>query len=183
LGLASVYGTVKGHGGYVEVNSKPGKGSTFKIYLPVKSNGKRAPSEEGFPSAAKQLPTIILVDDEEAVRAVARDMLRSLGYDVLAAGSGEEAIELYRSRRERIALVILDIVLPGLGGGDIFRRLKAIEPQVKVLLCSGYSILGEADTLIREGASGFVQKPFSLKRLKEEIHRILGEGGEPKGEP
>jgi two-component system cell cycle sensor histidine kinase/response regulator CckA len=183
LGLASVYGTVKGHGGYVEVDSQPGKGTTFTVYLPVKANGEVETVPGAQPAAAERRAVILLVDDEETVRAVARDMLRSLSYEVLSAANGQEAIELYEAERERIRLVILDIVLPGLGGGDIFRRLKAIDPQVKVLVCSGYSIQGEADALLREGAAGFIQKPFSLAILRQEIQRLLGGKESPPNGP
>jgi two-component system cell cycle sensor histidine kinase/response regulator CckA len=171
LGLASVYGTVKGHGGYVEVESQPGKGTTFAVFLPVKANGEACASEE---ATSELQGVILLVDDEEMVRAVARDMLRSLSFEVLTAASGQEAVELFKAERERIRLVILDIVLPGLGGGDIFRQLREIEPELKVLVCSGYSIQGEADALLREGALGFIQKPFSLATLKQEVNRALG---------
>ena len=179
LGLASVYGTVKGHGGYIDVESEIGQGTTFRIYLPVKPSpleeGKEddLQKEQSAPEP-KSRGTILLVDDEQAVRRVAGEILRKLHFDVLAADSGEEALQLFREHRKDIVLVILDIVMPAMGGSEVFHKLRGLDPNVKVLLCSGYSIQGEADRLIGVGASGFIQKPFSLRSLGQSINNIVG---------
>jgi len=179
LGLASVYGTVKGHGGYIDVESETGEGTTFRIYLPVKPVPLEE-EKEGDLQQDQSVPepenrgAILLVDDEQAVRKVAGEILRKLHFDVLAAGSGEEALRLFREHRKDIVLVILDIVMPAMGGGKIFSELRGLDPKVKVLLCSGYSIQGEADRLIGTGASGFIQKPFSLRSLGRSIGDIIG---------
>jgi PAS domain S-box-containing protein len=179
LGLASVYGTVKGHGGYIDVESQIGRGTTFRIYLPVKP----APLEKGKERDLQEVQstpepksrgTTLLVDDEQAVCKVAGEILRKLHFDVLAADSGEEALQLFREHRKDIVLVILDIVMPAMGGGEVFHKLRGLDPNVKVLLCSGYSIQGEADQLIGMGASGFIQKPFSLRSLGQSINDIVG---------
>jgi len=179
LGLASVYGTVKGHGGYIDVESEIGKGTTFRIYLPVKP---ALPEEEKEDELQKvqstpepeSRGTILLVDDEQAVRKVAGEILWKLHFDVLAADSGEEALRLFRQYRKDIVLVILDIVMPGMGGSEVFQELRGLDPKAKVLLCSGYSIQGEADRLIGKGASGFIQKPFSFRSLGQSIDDIVG---------
>ena len=178
LGLASVYGAVKGHGGYIDVESEVGKGTTFRIYLPV----KRSAASEGIPelqqdtldfSEPQRRGTILLVDDEQAVLKVAAEILHKLRFGVLAADNGREALQLFQEHRKDIVLVILDIVMPGMGGSELFQQLRNIAPEVKVLLCSGYSIQGEADRLIGIGASGFIQKPFSLRSLEQSINEIL----------
>jgi len=125
-------------------------------------------------SEPKSRGTILLVDDEQAVRKVAGEILRTIHFDVLAADNGEEALRLYRMHRKDIVLVILDIVMPGMGGSEVFQELRGLNPKVTVLLCSGYSIQGEADRLIGMGASGFIQKPFSLHSLGQSINDILG---------
>jgi len=179
LGLASVYGTVKGHGGYIDVESEIGRGTTFRIYLPVKpallGEGREddLQKEQSAPEPASR-GTILLVDDEQAVRKVAGEILRKLHFDVLAVDTGEEALQLFREHREDIVLVILDIVMPAMGGSEVFRELRGLDPKVKVLLCSGYSIQGEADQLIGTGASGFIQKPFSFRSLGRSINDIVG---------
>jgi PAS domain S-box-containing protein len=179
LGLASVYGTVKGHGGYINVESESGRGTTFRIYLPVKPAPLEVGEEEGLQKEQsepepKSRGTILLVDDEKAVRKVAGEILRKLHFDVLAADSGAEALRLFREHRKEIVLVILDIVMPAMGGSEVFQELRGLDPKVKVLLCSGYSIQGEADRLIGVGASGFIQKPFSLRSLGRSIDDIVG---------
>ena len=179
LGLASVYGTVKGHGGYIDVESEIGRGTTFRIYLPVKpallGEGREddLQKEQSAPEPVSR-GTILLVDDEQAVRKVAVEILRKLHFDVLAVDTGEGALQLFREHREDIVLVILDIVMPAMGGSEVFRELRGLDPNVKVLLCSGYSIQGEADQLIGTGASGFIQKPFSLRSLGWSINDIVG---------
>ena len=117
---------------------------------------------------------MLLVDDERTVRDVAADMLKAMGYNVLSARSGREAVELYKTRKGEISLVVLDIVMPEMSGREVFDRLRAVDPTVKVLLCSGYSIEREAEAMLDEGAAGFLQKPFNLKGLSESVRSILG---------
>lgn len=172
LGLASTYGIVKGHRGYIDVASREGKGTTFKVYLPA--------SEKRVYEAFKHLDrlvtgteTILLVDDEEAIRQVGQELLEAMGYNVLLAGNGEEAIELYRKHCDDIDLVLLDIVMPQMGGGETYERMKEINPDVKVLLLSGYSIDGEATDILQRGCNGFIQKPFTMKELSGRIREIV----------
>jgi CheY-like chemotaxis protein len=116
------------------------------------------------------------VDDEEMIIDVGRGLLGELGYTVVAAKSGLEALDIYRLNRDRIDLVIMDMIMPGMGGGETFDRLKKINPNVKVLLSSGYSINGQASKIMERGCDGFIQKPFNIKQLSAKIREIL-EGG------
>jgi two-component system cell cycle sensor histidine kinase/response regulator CckA len=116
---------------------------------------------------------VLIVDDEEMVLDVGRKFLEVLGYWVLAAGKGHEAIALYESHREIIDLVILDLVMPNLGGDKVFDRLKEINPNVRVLLSSGYSIDGEATRLLERGCAGFIQKPFNIEQLSQSLKAIV----------
>ncbi len=173
LGLATVYGTVKGHGGYIDVQSEKGRGTTFSIYLPAAERKVRkavGPSEPVLKAAG----TILLADDEEIVRGVGQELLEALGYGVLTARDGREAIETFSKHHDEIDLVLLDMVMPNMGGGQAYDRLKEIDPEVKVLLSSGYSIDGEAGEILARGCNGFIQKPYSLKGLSEKIREILG---------
>jgi two-component system cell cycle sensor histidine kinase/response regulator CckA len=119
--------------------------------------------------------TVLLVDDSDTLLEVGSQILEVLGYKVLVAGSGKEAIEVYENNREKIALVILDIVMPEMGGGETYDRLKEISPEIKVLLLSGFSINGEATEILNRGCDGFIQKPFNIKKLSCKIREILDE--------
>jgi len=173
LGLATVYGIVRGHQGFIKVHSEKGVGSVFTIYLPASEarleEEKVRPSEE----LKKGGETILLIDDEEVVLIVTRRILRMLGYTVITASSGPEAVEIYRSRRDEISLVILDMIMPGMGGREVFERLKRINARVRVILSSGYSVEGQAQEIIDRGALAFIQKPFSANNLSEKIREVL----------
>lgn len=173
LGLATVYGIVRGHHGFINVHSERGEGSVFTIYLPASEarleEEKMRPSEE----LKKGGETILLIDDEEVVLIVTRRILRMLGYTVVTASSGSEAIEIYRSRQDEISLVILDMIMPGMGGREVFERLKRINACVRVILSSGYSVEGQAQEIIDQGALAFIQKPFSANNLSEKIREVL----------
>ena len=121
----------------------------------------------------KGTETILLVDDEQMVLEVSKDLLEYMGYRVYAAGSGQEAIAVYMEKRNEIDLVILDMILPGLSGGETFDRLREIDPEIRVLLCSGYSIEGEAQQIVDRGCNGFIQKPFQLKNLSQKVREAL----------
>jgi len=172
LGLASVYGIVKAHGGYIDVDSVTGEGTTFSIYLPSTEAGIRkvARSEE---EAVTGSGTILLVDDEDIILDVGVKLLGTLGYEVLAAKSGEEALRIYQSRKSEIILVILDMIMPHMGGRETYVRLKGVDPDVKILLSSGYSVDDQASTILEKGCDGFIQKPYNVKQLSVEISKVL----------
>jgi PAS domain S-box-containing protein len=172
LGLASVYGIIKGHGGYIEVESEKNRGTTFKIYFPASQKKITAPVD-GSGDIVKGSGTILLVDDEEMVLDIGAQLLNKMGYKVLQADSGDEALKLFEAHKDTIDLVILDIIMPEMGGGQLFDRLIQIQPDVKVLLSSGYSIDGEARELLQRGCKGFIPKPFSLKQLSRKVKETL----------
>jgi two-component system cell cycle sensor histidine kinase/response regulator CckA len=172
LGLATVYGIIKGHKGMINVYSEPGHGTTFTIYLPA-SEKDAAREKSATGTIARGAETILLVDDEQMVLEVSKNLLEYMGYRVYAAGSGQEAIAVYMEKRNEIDWVILDMILPGMSGGETFDRLKGIDPEIRVLLCSGYSIEGEAQQIMDRGCNGFIQKPFQLKNLAKKVRQII----------
>jgi two-component system cell cycle sensor histidine kinase/response regulator CckA len=173
LGLASVYGIIKSHGGYINVYSEKERGTVFTIYLPASAKEVLI-DEEGSPAMLiKGTGTILLIDDEKMILNVGLELLEELGYTVLSAMSGQEAIDVFQKDQDNIDLVIMDMIMPGMGGGETFDRLKEINPEVKVLLSSGYSINGQATKIIRRGCDGFIQKPFNMNQLAEKIQKIL----------
>jgi PAS domain S-box-containing protein len=172
LGLASVYGIIKGHEGYIEVESDKGSGATFKIYLPA--SGRQVQKvETPIGPIPKAIGSILLVDDEKAVLEVGEKFLKVLGYKVFPAQGGEEAIEIFRKHNGTIDLVILDMIMPQMGGGEVYDQLKQISTQAKVLLSSGYSIDGEASKIMARGCNGFIQKPFDILQLSQSIKSII----------
>jgi two-component system cell cycle sensor histidine kinase/response regulator CckA len=172
LGLASAYGIIKNHGGFINVYSVPGKGATFSIYLPS-TNKDPLKIEESQDQIVEGTETVLIVDDEQLVVDVGSQMLTRLGYHVLVANNGDEAIEIYRNSQDSIKLVILDMIMPGMSGSETFDRLKAIDANVCVLLSSGYSINGEATGIMKKGCHGFIQKPFNLEQLSQKVRKAL----------
>jgi len=172
LGLASVYGIIKNHGGYIYVTSAPGRGATFSIYLPA-SEKEFIREVSRTEEVVKGSGTVLLVDDDAIIIEVGVDVLERLGYQVMTAGSGEEAIAVYMKNKDRIDIVLLDMIMPGMGGGETFDRLKEINPDIPVLLLSGYSIDGLATKILNRGCKGFLQKPFKIVDLSNKISEIL----------
>jgi CheY-like chemotaxis protein len=172
LGLATVYGIVQGHGGFITVDSEKGKGTAFHIYLPASHREvpKAATPSEFFERGRE---TILLVDDEEGILAVSTALLTHLGYDVMNAKNGREALEIYRKKGETIDLVILDMIMPGMSGGETFDLLKELNPEIRVILSSGYSLDGMASQIMEHGCRSFMQKPFTLSALSQQVREAL----------
>ncbi|MFP4475600.1 MAG: PAS domain S-box protein [Desulfatibacillaceae bacterium] len=178
LGLASAYGIMKNHNGMITVQSEKGRGSTFNLYIPA-SRGRATAVESVSADVRRGTETVLLVDDEAMVLDVGAQMLRALGYRVLEAGSGVEAADIFRERHEEIDVVILDMIMPGMGGEETYELLREIDPGVKVLLCSGYSIRGQASHILEKGCNAFVQKPFDITTLSAALNEVLGPRGGP----
>ncbi len=172
LGLASAYGIVKNHNGILTVESKIGEGATFSIFLPA---SPKAADTTGMvrEEVVRGTETVLLVDDEDMILDIGRQLMETLGYTILLARSGREAVELYRRRHSAIDAVILDMIMPDMGGADTYDQLKHIDPDIKVLLSSGYSQDGQAQQILNRGCRGFIQKPFKIEELSCKIREVL----------
>ncbi|MDQ1237817.1 MAG: two-component system, cell cycle sensor histidine kinase and response regulator CckA, partial [Thermodesulfobacteriota bacterium] len=173
LGLSVVYGIVKQHGGRIGCYSEQGRGTAFKIYFPVLGSEAESPQSADNLELKGGTETILLVDDDEVIRDVGSQSLQSSGYSVLQACDGQEALELYRLNQDEISLVILDLIMPNMGGSECLKKLREINPSVKVLVASGYSANGLGKESLHQGAQGFINKPFETRRLLKEIRRVL----------
>jgi two-component system, cell cycle sensor histidine kinase and response regulator CckA len=173
LGMAAAYGIIKNHRGYIYVDSAPGKGTTVRIYMPLAE-----PKPERFSFATSQAcevpKSVLVIDDEEKVRTTIQSLIEKLGYRVLGADSAKAALELIHAHDE-IDLTLLDIKLPDMEGGDLFPLIKQERPEMKVIICSGYSLDTHVEQILRGGADGFLQKPFALKTIADKIKEVLGD--------
>jgi two-component system, cell cycle sensor histidine kinase and response regulator CckA len=173
LGLASAYGIIKNHGGFIHVESEKGIGTSFMIHLPA-SDKEIMEDHKPEDEIRKGHETILLIDDEDMILDVASKMLEGLGHTVMTAVGGVKGFQIYEQYKDRIDLVILDMIMPAFGGRETFETLLKIDPSVKVLLSSGYSLDGQAKEIIQNGCKGFIQKPFALRELATKIRAILG---------
>jgi len=174
LGLASAYGIIKNHGGIIKVFSRQGEGTAFEIFLPA-SEKKAVKEPEDILKVTKGSETILLVDDESMILKVGRQLLEKISYNVLLAQGGSEALKIYEKEKTNIDLVILDMVMPKMSGRETFDGLKAINPEVRVLLSSGYSLNEQSQEMADRGCAGFIQKPFSITVLSQKLREILGQ--------
>ena len=172
LGLASAYGIIKNHGGFINVESEKDIGTSFMIYLPISDkaiNYDKKPVDE----LLKGRETVLLIDDEEMILDVSAKMLELLGYQVIIASGGKKGIQTYEQNKDRIDLVILDMIMPEFGGRESFDNMIRINPSVRVLLSSGYSLDSQAKEIMQRGCKGFIQKPFTMAELSKKIREIL----------
>ncbi len=177
LGLSAVLGIIRGHKGGLKIYSEINKGTTFKIIFPsnkIFDNSitvqKKNTTEEKI---YHKTGTILLVDDEENICSVGRDMLEHLGFDVLTAPDGRKAIEIFRTHADKIICVLLDLTMPHMNGEETFRKMRDIRPDVKVILSSGYNEQDATQTFTGKGLAGFIQKPYPMATLKEKLKNVL----------
>ncbi|HEU5074527.1 MAG TPA: response regulator, partial [Polyangiaceae bacterium] len=176
LGLAAVYGTVKNHRGAIRIDSKPAQGSRLELLLPVGAEtlANQRPRDLDDPRTRRH-GNIMVVEDEPQLRDVARRMLESLGYSVATFESGDQAVSYFKSAHADVDLVILDMVMPVMSGRETYHLLREIQPNVKALLASGYSLDGDAQAILDDGVLGFIQKPYGRKALDEFLKKALSD--------
>jgi len=172
LGLASAFGIAKNHGGMITVYSEVGHGATFNVYLPI-SNQTVIQEDSVDERFVKGSENILFVDDEEMVIDVGRAMLEKLGYHVVVSYNGKQAIEVIRQNAEKIDIVLLDLIMPEMDGGQTFDAIREINPTIPVILSSGYAINGQATEIMSRGCNGFIQKPFNISELSKKVRLIL----------
>jgi two-component system cell cycle sensor histidine kinase/response regulator CckA len=175
LGLSVVYGIAKGHEGFVTVSSQPGLGSKFNVFFPV-SGKPELPEEISIETLRGRDELIFVIDDEKDIRSFIREVLQKNGYRILLAANGDQAIGLYKKHGQSIDLVILDMVMPGMSGEEIFLKMKEINPQIRALLSTGFSHDGRVSAILRKGVRGFIQKPYDFNRLLAKLRQILDSG-------
>ena len=174
LGLASVYGIIKNHDGYINVYSEPGHGTTFNIYLPSSEKHPldTVTEEQAIVTGDER---VLLIDDEELILEVGRGMLQQIGYTVIIAHGGASALEYLATEGMNVDLVILDLIMPGMDGNKTFDKIRAIYPRMPIILSSGYSINDQANSIMEKGCNGFIQKPFNLSELSRIIRAVIDE--------
>ena len=176
LGLAMAYGIIHNHGGQILCESQAGKGTVFKIYLPAikMAAAKRIiPPEEQIKKGGGE--TILVIDDEEFLRELAKDMLTKNGYQVITAGSGETGLSLYRKNSSEISLIILDLIMPGMGGKHCLKKILDFNPKANVVISSGYSMENPASDDVLQKARGFIQKPYNFRKMLKLLHDVINE--------
>ena len=175
LGLSTAFGVVKAHGGHITCSSDPDTGTTFTVFLPVLKNTHVAVADVGAES--DELPrgseTVLLVDDEEALRDIGRRLLLKNGYRVMEADSGEDALEVFRNNSDRVDLVLMDLGMPGMGGRKCFEALREMKPRLKIVITSGYALEEPERVLVSSGMAAYVSKPYVLKDLLHTIRTVL----------
>ncbi|MEN8752240.1 MAG: response regulator, partial [Desulfobacterales bacterium] len=176
LGLAAAYGIVKNHGGWISIESQRGRGTSVCIYLPAVREIEEKKAQRVYKEPLKGTGTILLIEDESAVIERLRKFLERLGFHVIEAQTGKEAIRLARAFDGDIDLAILDVFLPDMNGNKIYPLLKEFRPDLKVLVFSGYSLDGPAQEILDAGAHGFLQKPVSIEVLSEKLTELLQAG-------
>ena len=175
MGMAAVYGIIKSHDGAITVDSEPGEGTVVRIYLPAISAERREQKAVNEPKVeiAMGEGTILVIEDEEPLVGLFREILERLGYRALLARTGKEAVELAKTFDGQIDLALLDIKLPDMEGGRVYPLIMKARPDLKVIVCSGYSIHGPAQDILDAGAEGFIQKAFSIITLAEKLKEVL----------
>jgi len=175
LGMAAVLGIVRGHKGAIRIYSEPGKGSTFKVLFPCQEFAAESslPSEETTSAKWRSSATVLVVDDEEPIREVASMMLERIGMRVMLAGDGVEAVEIFKDHHAEIDAVLLDMTMPRMGGEEAFVQLRRIDPQVKVILSSGYNEQDATNRFAGKKLAGFIKKPYTSELLFAKLREVM----------
>jgi len=176
LGLASVYGTIKSHNGLIEVESALNKGTAFSILMPQAITAETTHAE-GHEEIKKGSGTILVIDDEENIQCMVKEMLESLGYAVVVRQDGISGIEYYKDHHNEIDVIIIDMIMPRMGGGDCVKFLKKLNPNARILISSGYSLATDTQQIISKGIAGYIQKPFEINELSQALHEALKSQG------
>jgi CheY-like chemotaxis protein len=175
LGLSAVYNTIKTHNGEIKVESEIGVGTTFFMYLPCTERKKEIVKEDSLIFSEEKEKLILLVDDEEVIRITGKYILKKLGYSVLTAEDGVEAIEIYKNNKDSIDLIIMDMIMPKMNGAEAFSMLRKINNNCKVIISSGFTRDENLIELKEVGLIGFLAKPFSIDELKSILKKVFSE--------